>query len=104
MAILTPREGRAYLAPLVAFLLFFLGFPAVVEPDLFRLGRSPSRRCAAPIFSGFGNYLDVLRRSEFWRRRAVLGPFRRRHRAGECRLGLFLAIFLAPLLPSGRSG
>jgi multiple sugar transport system permease protein len=97
MAILTPREGRAYLAPLVAFLLFFLGFPAVVDLA-YSVSAVTFETLRNPVFSGLGNYLRVLHDGEFWRAVSFSARFGGVTALAECLLGLFLAVFLAPLL------
>lgn len=97
MAILTPREGRLYLSPLVGFLLLFLGFPALINL-VYSLSQVSFETLRSPTLSGFGNYWAVIGDAEFWRAVSFSTRFGILTAVAECVLGLFLAIFLAPLL------
>lgn len=99
----TGRERRlgwaVFLAPMVLFLLLFLGFPTVVDL-VYSVSNVGFENLRSPEIAGFGNYVAVLGEPSFWRaawfslRFALLTAF------VECALGLGLAIFLAPLLAS----
>lgn len=90
-------EWAILTTPLVAFLLLFLGFPALV--NLYYSVSSVSfETLRAPVLSGFGNYLAVLWDASFWRANWFSLRFGIFTALTECGIGLFLAIFLSPLL------
>jgi multiple sugar transport system permease protein len=97
MAIVSRPEGRAYLTPLTAFLLFFLGFPAVVNL-IYSVSTVSFESLRSPTISGFGNYFTVLTDREFWQASFFSLRFGLLTAISECLIGLFLAIFLSPLL------
>ena len=65
MAIVTRAEGRAYLTPLIGFLLLFLGFPALVNL-VYSVSTVGFQNLRSPELSGFGNYLAVVQDRTFW--------------------------------------
>ncbi|PZO78711.1 MAG: ABC transporter permease [Mesorhizobium amorphae] len=97
MAILGKTHGRLLLSPLVAFLLLFLGFPALVNL-VYSVSAVSFETLRSPSLSGFGNYLAVVQDGEFWRAFSFSLRFGLLTALAECLLGLFLAVFLAPLL------
>jgi multiple sugar transport system permease protein len=97
MAIVKRAEGRAYLTPLVGFLLLFLGFPAIINL-IYSVSTVGFQTLRSPTLSGFGNYLAVLADRDFWQAISFSLRFGILTALVECLLGLFLAIFLAPLL------
>jgi multiple sugar transport system permease protein len=97
MAIVKRAEGRAYLTPLVGFLLLFLGFPAIINL-IYSVSTVSFQTLRSPSLSGFGNYLTVLADRDFWQAISFSMRFGILTALVECLLGLFLAIFLAPLL------
>ena len=97
MAILGKTHGRLFLSPLAAFLLLFLGFPALVNL-VYSVSAVSFETLRSPTLSGFGNYLTVLQDGEFWRAFGFSLRFGLLTALAECLLGLFLAVFLAPLL------
>lgn len=97
MAIVTRAEGRAYLTPLVGFLLLFLGFPALVNL-VYSVSTVGFQNLRSPELSGFGNYLAVVQDRTFWQATFFSFRFGMLTAVAECLIGLFLAIFLAPLL------
>ncbi|MDL2401925.1 carbohydrate ABC transporter permease [Rhizobium mayense] len=97
MAIVHRAEGRAYLTPLVGFLLLFLGFPAIVNL-IYSVSTVSFQTLRSPSLSGFGNYLTVLTDHGFWQAISFSMRFGILTALIECLVGLFLAIFLAPLL------
>lgn len=97
MAVVRRAEGRLYLTPLTAFLLVFLGFPALVNL-VYSVSSVSFETIRSPSFSGAGNYLAVLRDPEFWRAGWFSLRFGLITALAECGIGLFLAVFLAPLL------
>lgn len=97
MAIVTRAEGRAYLTPLVGFLLLFLGFPALVNL-VYSVSTVGFQNLRSPELSGFGNYLAVVQDRTFWQATFFSFRFGMLTAVAECLIGLFLAFFLAPLL------
>jgi multiple sugar transport system permease protein len=97
MAIVKRAEGRAYLAPLVGFLLLFLGFPAIVNL-VYSVSTVSFETLRSPSLSGLGNYVAALKDREFWRAVSFSFRFGILTALAECLIGLFLAVFLAPLL------
>ena len=94
--------GRSVLtAPLVLFLLLFLGFPAAVNL-VYSVSDVSFQTLRAPRLTGFGNYLAVLSDPAFWRAVGFSLRFALSTALIECGVGLFLAVFLSPLL-AGRS-
>lgn len=84
-------------APMVVFLLLFLGFPALVNL-VYSVSEVRFETLRSPSLSGLGNYVAVLTDDEFWRASWFSLRFGVVTALAECLLGLFLAIFLAPLL------
>ncbi|RYE87219.1 MAG: sugar ABC transporter permease [Hyphomicrobiales bacterium] len=90
-------EWAILTTPLVAFLLLFLGFPALVNL-YYSVANVSFETLRAPVLSGVGNYLAVLVDGNFWRANWFSLRFGVFTALAECGIGLFLAIFLAPLL------
>jgi multiple sugar transport system permease protein len=97
MAIVTRDEGRAYLAPLIAFLLLFLGFPAIVNL-VYSISTVGFQNLRSPTITGLGNYLAVVQDRAFWQATSFSFRFGMLTAIAECLIGLFLAVFLTPLL------
>jgi len=97
MAIVRPAEGRLYLTPVVGFPLLFLGFPAIVNL-VYSVSSVNFETLRSPTFSGTDNYVAVVRDPAFWKAVWFSLRFGLVTAIAECALGLFLAIFLAPLL------
>lgn len=97
MAIVTRAEGRAYLTPLIGFLLLFLGFPALVNL-VYSVSTVGFQNLRSPELTGFGNYVAVVQDRTFWQATFFSFRFGMLTAVAECAIGLFLAIFLAPLL------
>ncbi len=93
-----PRLDRSLLvAPMVAFLLLFLGAPTVLNL-IYSVSEVSFETLRAPRLAGFGNFADVLSDPAFWRAGWFSLRFAVVTAGVECGLGLFLAVFLAPLL------
>jgi multiple sugar transport system permease protein len=90
------REWGVLSAPVVIFLLLFLGFPTLVN-IVYSVSRVSFQTLRAPELSGFSNYLTVLTDSNFWRAIWFSLRFGIITALAECLIGFFLAIFLAPL-------
>jgi multiple sugar transport system permease protein len=91
------REGRLLLTPLVAFLIVFLSFPALVD-IVYALSNVNFETMRAPQITGFGNFVDVLQDPEFWSACWFSLRFGVLTALIECALGLGLAIFLSPIV------
>jgi len=96
MQIAERTEWNLLATPLVAFLLLCLGFPAVVNL-VYSVSDISFATLRSPTLSGFGNFAAVLSDGAFWRANWFSLRFGLLTAALECALGLFLAIFLAPL-------
>lgn len=91
------REGRLLLTPLVAFLIVFLSFPALVD-IVYALSNVSFATMRAPEITGFGNFANVLQDPEFWSSCWFSLRFGLLTALIECGLGLALAIFLSPIV------
>ncbi len=91
------REGRLLLAPLVAFLIVFLSFPALVD-IVYALSDVTFQTMRAPEIVGFRNFGQVLADPEFWAACWFSLRFGLLTAVIECGLGLALAIFLSPIV------
>ena len=89
-------------SPLVIFLLLFLGFPALVNL-VYSVSEVRFETLRSPSLSGFGNYLAVLTDSDFWRSTWFSLRFGLVTALAECLIGLFLAVFLTPLIKSSSA-
>lgn len=91
------RENRILAAPVVIFLLVMLGFPAVLDL-IYSVSTVSFENLRAPELSGLGNYRDVLADGDFWSAVSFSTRFGLLTAVLETALGLFLAVFLAPLI------
>lgn len=89
-------EWGVLTAPMVIFLLLFLGFPSLVN-IVYSLSRVSFQTLRTPELSGLSNYLAVLSDVDFWRAIWFSLRFGIITALAECLIGFFLAIFLAPL-------
>lgn len=89
-------EWGVLAAPMVVFLLLFLGFPSLVN-IVYSVSRVSFQTLRTPELSGFSNYLAVLSDVDFWRAIWFSLRFGIITALAECLIGFFLAIFLAPL-------
>jgi multiple sugar transport system permease protein len=91
------RERYALIAPLVAFLLALLGLPLFVDL-VYSVSKVGFETIRAPELAGFGNYARVIADPEFWSAAWFSLRFGLIASIIQIVAGLFLAIFLAPLL------
>lgn len=91
------RENRVLAAPLVLFLLLMLGFPTLLNL-FYSLSEVSFETLRAPRLTGLGNFAAVLGDEAFWRAAWFSLRFGALTAAAEVALGLFLAVFLSPLL------
>jgi multiple sugar transport system permease protein len=90
-------EFRLLTIPLVVFLLVFLGFPAIVNL-VYSVSEVTFETLRSPQITGFGNFTAVWNDAAFWQASWFSLRFGLLTAGLECMLGLFLAIFLAPLI------
>jgi multiple sugar transport system permease protein len=90
-------EFRLLTIPLVVFLLVFLGFPAIVNL-VYSVSEVTFETLRSPEITGFGNFAAVWNDAAFWQASWFSLRFGLLTAGLECMLGLFLAIFLAPLM------
>lgn len=86
-----------FTAPLVLFLVAFLGFPAAVNL-VYAVSEVSFETLRSPEFTGLANLRAVLSDPDFWGAASFSLRFGAVTAILECGLGLFLAVFLAPLL------
>ena len=91
------RENRVLAAPVVLFLLALLGFPAALD-ILYSFSSVSFETLRAPEFAGLANYRAVLADDDFWYAVGLSFRFGALTAVLEVALGLFLAVFLAPLI------
>lgn len=95
---MTPRtETRILATPLVLFLLALLGFPTILNL-VYSLSEVSFETLRAPRIEGFGNFADVLGDGAFWGSLWFSLRFGALTAVAEVALGLFLAVFLSPIL------
>ncbi len=82
---------------MVLFLLIMLGFPAILDM-IYSFTNVSFRNLLAPSFNGFANYKTVLQDGEFWQAVWFSLRFGALTAFIETALGLFLAVFLAPII------
>ena len=90
-------EWTLLATPMVVFLLVFLGLPALVNL-VYSVSEVSFETLRAPELSGFGNYRAAVADPAFWRAGWFSLRFGLLTAVIECGAGLFLAVFLSPLL------
>ncbi len=90
------REKLILLLPLCVFIAIFLAFPFFVN-ILYSLSDVRFETLRTFRIIGFENYVNVWQDRDFWRACLFSLRFALVTATAECLLGLFLAIFLAPL-------
>lgn len=91
------QEFRLLATPVVVFLLLFLGFPAIVNL-IYSVSDVSFETLRQPELSGFKNFAAVWSDAAFWQASWFSFRFGLLTAVLECALGLFLAIFLSPLI------
>lgn len=95
---LVPKQENAILAsPMVLFLLALLGFPVVLS-IIYGFSEASFESLMSPKFIGLENFRLVLQDSSFWDAGWFSLRFGVITALMECLLGLFLAVYLAPLI------
>lgn len=90
-------ENRILAAPLVLFMLAILGFPAVLSV-IYAFSSTTFETLTTPEFSGLANFRTVIGDTDFWRAAWFSLRFGLATAVAECLLGLFLAVYLAPII------
>jgi multiple sugar transport system permease protein len=91
------QEGTALIAPLTLFLIALLGFPLAADL-VYSISDTSFETIRSPQVSGFGNYAKALADPEFWSAAWFSLRFGLIVSLLQIAAGLFLAVFLAPLL------
>ncbi len=97
MSVSTATENRILAAPLVLFMLAILGFPVVLS-IIYGFSDTTFETLSHPRFNGLANFDRVLHDPNFWGAAWFSLRFGVITAIAECVLGLFLAVFLAPLI------
>ena len=95
-AILHRRQGFVLVAPLTVFLLAMLAVPLLIDV-VYALSHVTFETLRQPRLDGFGNFVAVLRDDGFWRAMWFSLRFALVASTAQVIIGLFLAVFLAPL-------
>jgi multiple sugar transport system permease protein len=85
------------IAPMTGFLFLLVVIPFLIDV-VYSLSSVTFQNLRAPSLQGFGNFLTVLQDGAFWGAMAFSLKFAVFASLAQILLGLFLAIFLAPLL------
>ena len=93
----TRRENAVLAAPLVLFLLAMLGFPVVLS-IVYGFSETSFQTLRSPRFTGLDNFVAALTDDAFWRAAWFSLRFGVITAVLQCALGLFLAVYLAPLI------
>ena len=91
------RENAILAAPLVLFLLALLGFPVFLSL-IYGVSETTFQTLTAPRFVGLDNFRRVMADPGFWNAAWFSLRFGIITALLQCGLGLFLAVYLAPLL------
>jgi multiple sugar transport system permease protein len=93
------RASTPYLliTPMTVFLALLVGIPLVIDL-VYSVSDVTFENLRAPTLQGLGNFLAVLRDRSFWNALVFSLKFAIFASLAQILLGLFLAIFLAPLL------
>jgi multiple sugar transport system permease protein len=91
------RDAYLMIAPITAFLLVMLAIPFLVDL-VYSVSKVTFETIRAPSFIGLGNFLTVMRDDGFWSAMLFSLRFAVLVTIAQVTIGLFLAIFLAPIL------
>ena len=90
-------ENAVLASPLVLFLLAMLGFPVVLSL-VYGFSETRFETLTSPTFNGLKNFQQVATDASFWQAARFSLRFGVITAALQCVLGLFLAVYLAPLI------
>ena len=85
------------IAPMTGFLIFLVALP-LCNDIVYALSKVTFETLRSPSLQGFGNFLTVLQDGAFWKAMGFSLKFAVAASIAQILLGLFLAIFLSPLL------
>jgi multiple sugar transport system permease protein len=91
------QENAILASPMVLFLLALLGFPVILS-IIYGFSEASFESLMSPKFIGLENFRLVLQDSTFWDAGWFSLRFGVITAVLECLLGLFLAVYLAPLI------
>jgi multiple sugar transport system permease protein len=91
------RDGYILIAPVTVFLLVMLAIPFLVDV-LYSVSRVTFETIRSPTYIGLANFLTVIRDHAFWSAMLFSLRFAVLTTVAQVATGLFLAVFLAPLL------
>ncbi len=90
-------ENSVLAAPVVLFLLLLLGFPTVLD-IIYGFSDVTFETLRNPSFNGLDNFRTVIADDDFWHASWFSLKFGVLTALAECAIGLFLAVYLAPLI------
>ena len=91
------RDGYILIAPVTVFLLIMLAIPCVVDL-LYSVSRVTFETLRSPSYLGLANFASVVRDRAFWSAMLFSLRFALLTTLAQVAIGIFLAVFLAPLL------
>jgi multiple sugar transport system permease protein len=91
------RDGYILIAPVTIFLLMMLAIPFVVDL-LYSVSRVTFETLRSPSYLGLANFATVIRDRAFWGAMLFSLRFALLTTLAQVAIGIFLAVFLAPLL------
>ena len=91
------RDGYFLIAPVTVFLLVMLAIPFVVDL-LYSVSRVTFETLRSPSYLGLANFASVVRDRAFWSAMLFSLRFALLTTLAQVAIGIFLAVFLAPLL------
>jgi multiple sugar transport system permease protein len=91
------KQNAILAAPLVLFLLVLLGFPVVLSL-VYGFSETTFQTLRNPQFNGLTNFRDALSDDGFWQAAWFSLRFGVITALLQCLIGLFLAVYLAPLI------
>ena len=90
-------ENAVLASPLVLFLLAMLGFPVILSL-IYGFSETRFETLMSPTFNGIENFQTVVADRSFWQAAWFSLRFGVITALLQCTLGLFLAVYLAPLI------
>ena len=91
------RDGYILIAPITIFLLVMLAVPFLVDL-LYSVSRVTFETLRSPSYLGLANFASVVRDRAFWSAMLFSLRFALLTTLAQVAIGIFLAVFLAPLL------
>jgi multiple sugar transport system permease protein len=91
------RDGYILIAPITLFLVVMLAIPFLVDL-LYSVSRVTFETIRSPSYRGLANFASVIRDHTFWGAMLFSLRFALLTTIAQVAIGIFLAVFLAPLL------